>query len=296
MKLSEVGERKLVEELTKKFSIPMDDCAIMDNGDEYIVLTTDMMNEKTHFPKGSKPYYIGWYSIAVNLSDLASAGAMPVAILAGISMPRSVEKKFFDGILNGMEDCMKEYGGKLVGGDTKEAESLTISITAIGKVKKDEYMARKGAKAGDAVYVTGTLGKEANLYIGNLDRLLHVKPRITEGRKLAEAKVVTSCMDLSDGLASSLHQLSKINNVGFLLHEEWLPVDEVAKKMDSPLEFALYHGGDFELLFTMPEEYEQMLEMDFKKIGYVIEEKKILIEKNGETKEIENKGYEHFLA
>ncbi len=296
MKLSEVGERKLVEELTKKFSIPMDDCAIMDNGDEYIVLTTDMMNEKTHFPKGSKPYYIGWYSIAVNLSDLASAGAMPVAILAGISMPGSVEKKFFDGILNGMEDCMKEYGGKLVGGDTKESPLLTISITAIGKVKKDEYMARKGAKAGDAVYVTGTLGKEANLYIGNLDRLLHVKPRITEGRKLAEAKVVTSCMDLSDGLASSLHQLSKINNVGFLLHEEWLPVNEVAKKMDSPLEFALYHGGDFELLFTMPEEYEQMLEMDFKKIGYVIEEKKILIEKNGETKEIENKGYEHFLA
>ena len=295
MKLCDVGEREIVEMITQKFSIPIDDCATIDNGNEYIVLTTDVMNEEHHFPEGSKPYYMGWYSIAANLSDLASAGAAPLAILAAISMPRSYETRFFEEILNGMENCMKECGGKLIGGDTKEASILSIAITAIGKVKKEGYMARKGAKEGDAVYVTGTLGKEANLYLGDIDSLLHIKPRIKEGRMLSKARVATSCMDLSDGLASSLHQLSKINNVGFLIYEDWLPIDEKAHKMSNPLDFALYHGGDFELLFTMPEKFENKIEFNFKKIGYVTKEK-ILIEKDGEKKEIENRGYEHFIS
>ncbi|MCD6573196.1 MAG: thiamine-phosphate kinase [Thermoplasmata archaeon] len=295
MKLSEIGERKIVEKIIQKFSIPMDDCAVIDNGNEYMILTTDMMNEKTHFPQGSKPYYIGWYSIAVNLSDIAAKGGKPLAILAAISMPRSREINFFEEILNGMEDCVKKYGGKIIGGDTKESPFLTIAITAIGMVRKNEYMARKGAKAGDAVYVTGSLGKEANLYLGNIDELLNVKPRIKEAHELAKARVATSCMDLSDGLASSLYQLAKINGIGFLIYEKWLPIDDKARKMDSPLEFALYHGGDFELLFTMPEEHEDMLHFNFKKIGYVTEEK-ILIEKDGKIEEIKNKGYEHFVS
>ncbi len=295
MKLSEIGERKIVEKIIQKFSIPMDDCAVMDYDEEYIILTTDMMNEKMHFPEGSKPYYIGWYSIAVNLSDIAAKGGEPLAILAAIGMPRSREINFFEEILNGMEDCIKEYGGKIIGGDTKESPVLTIAITAIGKVRKDEYMARKGAEVGNAVYVTGSLGKEANLYLGNVNELLYVKPRVREARKLAKAKVATSCMDLSDGLASSLHQLAKINGIGFLIHGDWLPIYDKAREMDSPLEFALYHGGDFELLFTMPEEYEYMLDFDFKKIGYVTE-RKVLIEKDGKIEEIKNKGYEHFVS
>jgi len=296
MKLCDVGEREIVKMITERFSIPLDDCAFIENGNEYIVLTTDTMNEEHHFPEGSKPYYIGWYSVAANISDLASAGAKPIAILAAISMPRNYEMQLFEDILNGMEDCLKECGGKLVGGDTKEASILNISITAVGRVKKEEYMGRKGAKEGDAVYVTGTLGKEANLYLGDINALLHIKPRIKEGMMLSKLKVATSCMDLSDGLASSLYQLSRINNVGFLIHEEWLPVDEKAKKMSNPIEFALYHGGDFELLFTMPEKYEERLQFNFKKIGYVIHGKKILIEKDGKEEEIKNKGYEHFIS
>lgn len=296
MKLSQIGERRIVEEITKKFSIPIDDCAIIENGNEYILITTDMVNEKKHFPNGAKPYHMGWYSIAVNLSDIAAKGGNPIALTAAISIPRNYEISFLNEILDGMGDCIKNYGGKLIGGDTKESDVITIAVTAIGKVNKNEYMARYGAKEGDALYVTGDLGKEASLYLNDLDSLLLIKPRIKEGRELAKLNAITSCMDLSDGLASSLYQLKKINGVGFILYEDWLPISKQAMKMKNPLEFTLYHGGDFELLFTMPEKYEKDLKIDFKKIGYVIKEKKILIYKNGKKIEIENKGYEHFIS
>jgi len=294
MKLSDAGERKIVEMITEKFSIGIDDCAIIDDGEDYILLTTDTMNKEKHFPDGSKPYYIGWYSIGVNLSDIAAKGGEPLAILSAISLPRDTEINYLQEILRGMKDCLAEYGGKLIGGDTKESSILTISITAVGRIKKDYYMARKGAKTGDGVYVTGKLGKEINLYTGDIDALLHIQPRVKEGRYLASRRVASSCMDISDGLASSLYQLMKINGVGFLIEGDNLPIYEKTMKIEKPIEFALYHGGDFELLFTMPEKYEDTLEFDFTRIGSVIKEREILMEIDGKRKKIYDRGYEHF--
>ncbi len=298
MELSKIGERKIVEMITKKFAIPMDDCAIIDFDGQYLIITTDMVYEKTHFPEGAKPYQKGWYAMAVNLSDIASKGGIPIAFDVAIGMPRDYEMNFLKELINGMEDCIKEYGGNLVGGDTKETDFLTMAVTAIGKVPRDEFMPRKGTKAGDAVYVTGNLGKEASLYKNDFDKLLLIKPRIKEGRFLARTKYVTSCMDISDGLASSLYQLSKINNVGFRIYEDMLPLSEEALKMEKPIQFALYHGGDFELLFTVPEEKGKKIEkrIDVKKIGYVTKNKKILLIKNGKESKIWNKGYEHFKS
>jgi len=298
MELSKIGERKIVEMITKKFGIPMDDCALIDFDEQYLIITTDMVYEKTHFPEGAKPYQKGWYAIAVNLSDIASKGGIPMVFDVAIGMPREYKISSLKELINGMEDCMKEYGGNLIGGDTKETDFLTMAVTAIGKVPKDEFMPRKGIKIGNAVYVTGNLGKEASLYKNDFDKLLLVKPRIREGRFLARTKYVTSCMDLSDGLASSLYQLSKINNVGFRIYEDMLPLSEEALKMKKPVQFALYHGGDFELLFTLPEEKGKIIEkrIDAHKIGYVIKDKKILLIKNGKKMRIENKGYEHFKS
>ncbi|HDN96081.1 MAG: thiamine-phosphate kinase [Thermoplasmata archaeon] len=297
MKLSQVGERKLTYYVTKKFSIPFDDCAFLDAGEEYLLITTDMVNRKTHFPEGSTFYHMGWYAMAVNISDIAAKGGKPIAYVAAIGMPENLEKENYEEMLEGMEKCTEEYGGKLVGGDTKEADDVTIAITAFGKVRKDEAMPRKGAKPEDAVYVTGSIGRGgAALLEKNLEELLLIKPKIKEGRMLAKSKVVTSCMDLSDGLASSLYQLAKINNVGFIIYEDMLPVAEIAKKHENWLELALYYGGDYELLFTVPEEKGKELEkkMDIKRIGKVIEENKITLIKEGKEHKIEDRGYEHF--
>ncbi|KAA0015215.1 MAG: thiamine-phosphate kinase [Thermoplasmata archaeon] len=296
MKLGELGERKIVNDIIEKFSIPYDDCAFIDMNDEYLLITTDIVYEKTHFPMGVKPYHIGWYSIAVNISDIASKGGELMGFVSSIALPRNTEKDFLDEILNGMEECMKKYGGKIVGGDTKEADLITIAITAFGKVKKDEAIRRKGARVGDAVYVTGWLGRGASLLQKNYDELLIIHPRIKEGRILAKSKNVSCCMDISDGLASSLYQLMKINNVGFQIYASELPLRNIAKTMENPLEYALYHGGDYELLFTLPEEKGERIERKIacKKIGEVIEENKIYIVEDGDKKEMENRGYEHF--
>ncbi|MEM1514376.1 MAG: thiamine-phosphate kinase [Candidatus Thermoplasmatota archaeon] len=293
MKLSELGERKIVEGLLKRFSIPFDDCAFIEINDYYFVLTTDIVYEKTHFPKNSKPYDIGWYSIAVNLSDLASKGAEPVAILTSLAIPRKIDKRFFDEIIDGMEDCIKSFGGKIIGGDTKEADKILISVTAIGKVKKEEAMLRKGAKVGDDVYVTGELGKGAFILSKEKEKILKVMPRVKEGIMLSKSKKVSCCMDISDGLASSLYQLMKINNVGFEIYEEKLPLADIAK---NDIDKALYFGGDYELIFTIPFGDGKNLEnkIDIKKIGKVIKENKIYLISKGEKKEIKNIGYEHF--
>lgn len=297
MKLRDIGERGIVRDIIKKFSIPFDDCAFISLDNFYLLLTTDMIYEETHFPKGARYYSIGWYSIAVNISDIAAKGGEIMGFLVAIAMPRNFEKENLEEILRGMEDCMAKYGGKIFGGDTKEANKLTICISAIGKVRKEEFMPRKGARVGEALYVTGSIGKGAYLYNNEYDKLLQIKPRIREARILAKEKP-SCCMDISDGLASSLYQLKEVNGIGFRIYEDLLPMDNIAKKMEKPLEYALYHGGDYELLFTISEEKGKKLEnkIDIKRIGEVIEEEKIVIVKNGKEKEVGNRGYEHFIS
>jgi len=294
MKLKDIGERQLTYKITSRFSIPFDDCYFLPVDGEYLLLTTDMVWKKTHFPKNATPYHIGWYSIAVNVSDIVAKGGEPFAYLVALGLPKEMESEKLNEILDGMEDCIKLYGGKVVGGDTKEADEITIAITAIGKVKKDEVLPRKGAKAGEAVFVTGSLGRGGIALLKNdLDKLLLVKPRIKEGRWLAKNRVATTCMDLSDGLASSLYQLSKINGVGFRIFADYLPIDE-----DANLELALYYGGDYELLFTAPKEKKENIEekINAKMIGEVIGERKITLIKDGKEYEIKNEGYEHFKS
>jgi len=294
MKLKDIGERKLTYKITSRFSIPFDDCYFLPIDGEYLLLTTDMVRKTTHFPKDATPYHIGWYSIAVNISDVVAKGGEPFAYLVALGLPKEMDEKALDEILNGMENCIKLYGGKIIGGDTKEADEITIAITAIGKVKKKEVLSREGAKAGEAVFVTGNLGKGGIALLKNdLDKLLLIKPKIKEARWLAKNKIATACMDLSDGLASSLYQLSKINGIGFRIFADFLPIDEEAN-----LEVALYYGGDYELLFTAPKEEKENIEkkINAKMIGEVIDEKKITLIKDGKEYKIENKGYEHFKS
>jgi thiamine-monophosphate kinase len=162
--LGGLGEReaiKIIEHLIKSDAVVGigDDCAAIDIGNRYLLITTDMMVTKWHMPKGMGPYDIGWSIIAVNLSDIAAMGGKPLGLVTAIGITRGHPIEFLEQMVDGMNDCARRFNTSVVGGDTKEHEDLVLCGTAFGEVDKDKILLRKGAKPGDSIAVTGVLGR-----------------------------------------------------------------------------------------------------------------------------------------
>jgi len=267
-KLSDIGERGAIDILARIYDRGQPiglghDCGVVDWGDDYLVVTTDVVNQKTHIPAGATPSQVGWYATAVNLSDIAAAGARPLGFVAALSMPAATDVEFLRGLAQGMEECAREFGIAVLGGDTKEADVLSIAGTAFGRVRKDRILLRSGARPGDVIVVTGDLGRAghaarmleqpAALRTEALDQLLRPYPRIADGTFFSESGVVTSCMDLSDGLGASLAQMAAMTKLSYQIEDAALPryaglasfPPQVAKDL------TLYYGGDYELLATV---------------------------------------------
>ncbi len=317
MKVSELGERELISHITKSLTktggnvlvgAGEDDCAVLDiGGEDYLLITTDMLHRKTDFPHRMSGWQIGWMSVAVNLSDIASKGARPIGVLMAMGIPPDTELAFIDEIAKGMDDCASRYGTGVIGGDTDSHDELTIIGTALGLVKKELLVHRRGAKQGDLVCVTGRPGMagvallalDKDLPVGNevLKALFEPTPRINEGIALTCSRSVSSMMDISDGLALSLHDMGKASSVGFKIYESKLPVLPRVRglKNEELLEAAIYSGGDFELLFTIsPDRFQEAEKAcQFTIIGEVIE-KGIFIERATGIEELKARGYEHF--
>lgn len=283
-KVSSIGERALISRLSEIFNAPegeeikqeeilvgagSDDCAVLDlKGEDCLVVTTDMLHRTTDFPAEMTPWQIGWMSAAVNLSDIAAMGAEPTGLLMAIGMPLDTEIAFVEELAKGIQACSKFCGTTVIGGDLDTHAELTITGTAIGRVKKSQLLLRKGAKPGDLVCITGYIGSagaalkavqsKETVSETVLKALFEPVPRTREARKLAESGAVTSMMDTSDGLAMSLYDLSRQSKIGFRIRENTLPilqeVREFASNPEELLEFALYTGGDFELIFTVSPE------------------------------------------
>lgn len=321
-KLSDLGERRaiqLISNILSKGKIAVgigDDCAAFEFGKDYLLVTTDMISEKTHIPKVMSPWQIGWFIVAINLSDIAAKGGKPLGLVLSLGLPKNTSESFLKDLMRGADKCATQYNTTIVGGDTKENNEITLCGTAFGLVKKDEFMSRKGAKPGDIVVVTGTLGKAAAGYyalknnIRNREMLkgfLEPIPRIKEGMALAKTKLATSAMDMSDGLSSSLYQLQDLNKVGFEIDKEKIPLSSMLLKIEGKQGFdvydhAIHFGGDYELLLTIPQnsfrEAQKTMEKtgnSLTRIGRVTKETKILIKSNGKTQVLENRGYEHFI-
>ena len=320
-KLSDLGERKAIEIISEILSKGNevigigDDCTAYDMGNKLLLISTDMITKKTHIPKKMTPWQIGWFIVAINISDIAAKGGKPIGMVLSIGIPKDTTEDFFKKIIKGAENCSKKYGFTISGGDTKENTELTISGTIFGTVKKENFMPRKGCKPGDIVVVTGNLGKAGAGYyaiqknIENkkiIEELLEPKPRLKEGIVLASKKIISSSMDISDGLSSSLYQLKKINNVGFKIYKNKIPISKKINNFSKKNSYdiyksALHYGGDYELLITMPKKHFKKLEESIKnidskitEIGIVTKEKNIKIIENQVEKKLENKGFEHF--
>lgn len=326
MKLKDLGERRIIDRITgilnnydrSKVKVQSiidygDDVAAVEFADRYLVVSTDQMTQSTHIPPDAKPWQIGWYAIATNLSDIAAKGASPIGLTVALGLPKERPIEFVEELTKGMRDCAFNFKTSILGGDTKPNEYLTISVTALGVVKKTEFMPRRGGMPGDLIAVTGLLGEAARGYYSNdLKLLLEPMPAIEEGRALAKTGFVTSSMDISDGLANSLYQQTRLNKLRYKIHLEKLPVSaklrDFCKKSGKSLEdLALNFGGDFTLLVTIKPEGIRAVQTalaeifsDITVIGEVVADnidlkttQNILV-RDGQEEELKDLGYEHF--
>ena len=267
-RLSDIGERGAIEILARIYDRGQPiglghDCGVVDWGDEYLVVTTDVVNQKTHIPAGATSQQIGWYATAVNLSDIAAAGARPLGFVAALSMPASTDVEFLRGLAQGMEECVREFGIAVLGGDTKESDALSIAGTAFGRVRKERILLRTGARPGDVIVVTGELGRADHALkmleggtayrIDALNQLLRPYPRVAEGMFLSASGAATSCMDLSDGLGLSLSQMTGMTHLSYQVDYEALPAYRGLAGLPPAVakDLVLYSGGDYELLATI---------------------------------------------
>jgi len=232
-----------------------DDAAVV----EGLVVTTDMLHERTDFPEGTTRYTAGWRAVGASLSDVAAMGAEATAAVAVYGAPEFDERELTDFVLGAGEVC-ESVDARYVGGDLDQHEQFTVATTAIGRT--DAPVRRSGASPGDAVCVTGALGRSAAAlrYFRDGDpergnELFQFPPRVRAGEALAG--YASSMMDSSDGLARSLHQLAGASDCGFDVDSASLPVHDaveaVAEGPEDRLELAAFFGEDFELVCTIPE-------------------------------------------
>jgi len=322
----ELGERKIIDLILKCLdqmpNVPVpfgDDVSAVDIGNgKLAVIKTDMLIGKTDVPPGMTPRQAARKAVVMNISDLAAKGVQPLAILASIGVPRSFTKKDIQQLGRGLNEGAREYNAYVLGGDTNEASDLVISCTAFGICEERHLMKRSGAKPGDIVAVTGLFGKTSSGLKTLLEhffappklkttlvRAVYMpQARLKEGLALAQTRAATSSIDSSDGLAWSLHEISRASNVGFVLDN--LPIAPEAEKFSqihniNPLELTLYGGEEYELLITIHSELWQEAEKALKtvggsliEIGEVTGEKTVLFKTVEKTVPIEARGWEHF--
>ncbi len=320
-KLSDIGEREAVALLTRIFDRGQPiglghDCGVVDWGEDYLVITTDVVNPRTHIPEGARADQVGWYLVAINLSDIAAAGARALGFVAALSLPPSTETEFLKGLAQGMEACAREFGIAILGGDTKESDMMSLAGTAIGRVRKDRILLRKGARPGDAIVVTGDLGRAGLAYAqlpdpasreDGIEELLHPYPRLREAAIYSESGAVTSCMDISDGLGLSLAQMSAMSGLSYAVEWEKVPLHKPLEALPvaRQREYALYSGGDYELVATVkPEAVDGLVERmnephrgahhELTVIGTVGKAGPNALMVGGKAETLQGRGWEHF--
>ena len=324
--LREIGERKLVERMIKLFepmpNAPMefwdDASGVNIDGGKVAILQTDMLVWETDVPPGMTFRQAGRKAVVMSVSDLAAKGVQPIAILPSLGLPKNLKTEEAEEIARGLNQGAREYGAWIIGGDTNEAKDIIINCTAFGICERGKIMKRSGAKPGDILATTGEFGKTAaglkilleeipvqeKLRKTLIQSVLMPKARLREGIALAQTGAVTASIDSSDGLAMSLHDLSRSSGVGFTI--EKLPTAEEAKKFAetqnmNPEQLTLYGGEEYELVFTVKPQLIEEVKKALKKvgtqlieIGHATKERRIILKTEEEEKPIPPKGWNHF--
>ena len=344
MKLSNIGEFGLIHAI-QKLSFQSSPDTMIGIGDDAAVLkiapatlllaTTDMLIEGVHFDLSYTDFYsLGWKSAAANLSDIAAMGGVPRFCLTSLAIPAHIPVEAVKDYYKGFTALIRRHNTILVGGDTcSSKDGLVISVTVLGEAKKRMVVPRTGAKQGDRIFVTGTLGdsgaglellksgvrsegsgvrgKERTSMIHNpkstiaklIGKHLRPTPRVEWGRRLALSRCATSMIDVSDGLSSDLLHLCEESGVGAVLLSNALPISRsLLKSADqlrrTPLHYVLSGGEDYELLFTVPLSRMKSLEalpIPVTEIGMITTGNEMfLMNAVGRKTALQPTGYTHF--
>lgn len=298
----EIGERETIRRILNAIrpsdnAGPGDDAAIVDVNGKLAICSDGLTFERHKTPTMTYEQF-GWMSAAVNFSDLASMGARPGGIIVSLMLPSDMKIEDILDIMSGIDQCAELCETYVIGGDTKEGAGSVV-CTAIGNMENRTPMTRYTANPGDLVAVTGYLGTPAagwhsmnnELGLSEAEYTLNVPvPRFKEGMNLADSGAVTSCIDLSDGLAEAAWAVCKSSRVGIEFRREFLPigngVEEVHESLGIPLDdMILYWGGEYELMFTFKRDMIKQLydnDVSFTIIGQVNnKDKPVISDMNG---------------
>jgi thiamine-monophosphate kinase len=335
--ISQLGEFGLIDRIREKFALVNsssltgigDDAAVIEAGNESLLVSTDMLVEGIHFDLSYTPiHHLGYKAVAVNVSDIAAMNGRAEQVTVSIALSNRFSLEAVDALYAGIKAACENYKVDLVGGDTtSSASGLIISITALGRVKKENIAYRSGAKVNDIICVTGDLGaafaglqvleREKEVFLADpgmqpniekyeylVGRQLKPEARTDIVFDLAEAGVIpTSMIDISDGLASELLHIAKNSGVGLRIYEDKIPIDHstfetaIEFKLD-PITFALNGGEDYELLFTIAKSDQEKIKHhpDIHFIGYIHDRKgeNVLVTKQETAVPLRAQGWDHF--
>lgn len=317
MKIRDIGgEFALIERIKKSARIYSkdvvlgigDDAAVLKQGKGYLLFTTDMLVENDHFSlKYSSAGQIGMKAIEQNVSDIAAMGGLPKHAVISIALPGDIEVEFVDELYKGINRKCREYRINVVGGNVTHSQEIVINVALTGFVEEKYLALRSRAKVGDLIFCSGDVGKSTaglellrnNLKGASIKPHLEPKSRLKLARKLAKIGI-NSMIDVSDGVASEVRHICKASKVGAVIHADRIPISkatiEDSKKLKKDaLDFALYGGEDFELVFTAGKnKLRQLAKFDVSVIGEIVERKRgIKLVKGSKKYELES-GFDHF--
>lgn len=278
-----------------------DDMAQIRLGDTSILITTDMLLDGVHFDlKEATIEQAGYKAMAVSLSDCAAMATQPVAAVVSVALPKGFGGHELKQLHSGITRAGDKYGCTLVGGDItswKKDHPFAISVAMLSKQADNEPVRRSGAKVGDVICVTGSLGGS------NYGKHLEFEPRVNEAMKIAQRVKLHAMMDISDGLSSDLKRICKASDVGAIIDAEKIPISEQALKNEEPLLSALNDGEDFELLFTLSQsDYHDLMKcwsesVPVTSIGEIVDAKGVKIKMlDGGIHDLQDEGYDHLRA
>lgn len=332
MKLTDLGEFGFIDRIAQHYPTKCssvlkgigDDAAVLAlSENSALLLSTDQLIEGYHFRLDmTNGWELGWKALAVNLSDIAAMGGVPVGFTVSLGIPtQKMSVAFLDDFYEGATSLGGELGVELLGGDTSQGgERLLISVSIVGEASRDQVVYRNGGKDGDIVYVTGFMGDAAlglNLLERGtnktemddlLKRYLCPTPRVREGRLLAERRIPNAMIDISDGLLADLYHLVHQSGLGGEIELPLLPLSSEFKNKATrygldPMDLALGGGDDYELLFCASSEKSEIIgqlreevscpvtrigTLSSKIDGIVVKDEK------GCSKEAQPFGYDHF--
>lgn len=298
-----------------------DDVAVIHQGKKALLVTTDILIEDIHFERSwIDPYHLGRKALAVNLSDIAAMGGIPKYFLISMGLPKNLSLSFVSLLYRGLKEEAKRFKVDLIGGDTSLSKKMIINVCLIGEGKSNTLIYRNGAKIGDDLYVSGTLGDSAlGLKLLQdkrikrkpkrlIEKHLIPRPRIELGQSLAQNHLASSMIDVSDGLLGDALHLLEESRVGARIWKEYIPLSRsyqrwVQTYSEDPYELALVGGEDYELLFTASPRkrgkilsLSRSLRISISRIGEIVKRTEgfRLIGKADESVPLDQCGFDHF--